>query len=110
MVLDLEQLRSITLGDAEMMREILSALIEDTARQIEPLESAIQSGDGALCARLAHYSKGACASAGANSAASLLKTIERRALAGQFDVCAASLAALGTELERLRYEAAAISS
>jgi HPt (histidine-containing phosphotransfer) domain-containing protein len=107
-VLDLDQLRSVTLDDREMMRELVSVLIEDTERQISPLESAIVSGDGPLCAQLAHYSKGACASVGANSAAWLLKEIERRARAGEFDACAASVKALATELNRLRDQAAEI--
>ena len=107
-VLDLKQLRNITLDDPELMREILSALIEDTTRQIAPLDLAIRARDAQLCASLAHYSKGACASAGANSIASLLKTIEHRALRGEFHACAASLMALSTEITLLSNEAAAV--
>jgi HPt (histidine-containing phosphotransfer) domain-containing protein len=104
-VLDREQLREITLNDEELMREILSALIDDTTRQIELLDSAIREEDSQKCMRLAHYSKGACANVGANTAAALLKQIERKAADQRFDECTSSLGALVAELDRLRMEA-----
>jgi HPt (histidine-containing phosphotransfer) domain-containing protein len=101
-VLDREQLRDITLDDAELMREILAALIDDTSRQIGLLDLAIREGDSEKCKRLAHYSKGACANVGANSAAALLKHIEVEAGKGQFPECGRSLAALAHEIDLLR--------
>ena len=90
------------------MREILSALIDDTSRQMQLLDSAIRAEDPQKCMRLAHYSKGACANAGANAAAAALKQIERKAADRAFPECRASLAVLAAELERLRLEAVAI--
>jgi len=84
------------------MREILSALIDDTSRQIGLIESAIREKDSQKCMRLAHYSKGACANVGANAAAALLKHIESEASKGEFPACDHSLAALAQEIERLR--------
>jgi HPt (histidine-containing phosphotransfer) domain-containing protein len=104
-VLDREQLRDITLDDDELMREILGALIDDTSRQIPLLESAIRDGDSQRCARLAHYSKGACANVGAAAAAEVLKNIERQAAVKEFQECGAWLAALIVEMDRLRAEA-----
>ncbi len=101
-VLDREQLRDITLNDEDLMREIISALIDDTSRQIVLLELAIQEKDSQRCMRLAHYSKGACANVGANAAAALLKHIEHEAGKGQFPECGISLAALTHEIDRLR--------
>jgi HPt (histidine-containing phosphotransfer) domain-containing protein len=101
-VLDREQLRDITLDDEELMREILSALIDDTSSQIPLLDSAIREEDSQKCVRLAHYSKGACANVGANAAAALLKRIEQEAGKGQFPECGASLAALTHEIDLLR--------
>jgi HPt (histidine-containing phosphotransfer) domain-containing protein len=101
-VLDREQLRDITLNDEDLMREIISALIDDTSSQILLLESAIRDQDSQMCIRLAHYSKGACANVGANSSAALLKDIEHEAGKGHFRECGASLAALTHEMERLR--------
>jgi HPt (histidine-containing phosphotransfer) domain-containing protein len=104
-VLDREQLRDITLDDTDLMREILTALIDDTSRQIPLLESAIREEDSQKCARLAHYSKGACANVGAAAAAAVLKTLERQAAGQDFRECSGSLSALIAELDRLRIEA-----
>ena len=108
LVLDRQQLRDITLDDDDLMREVLATLLEDTSRQIHLLNSAIREQNPESCKRLAHYSKGACASVGANAAAAVLQQMEREAGAGAFDRCAESLASLDTELERLRAEVGAL--
>jgi HPt (histidine-containing phosphotransfer) domain-containing protein len=105
LTLDRERLREATLDDADLMREILAALIDDTSRQIEFLEAAVRHQDAQQCARLAHYSKGACANVGADAAAALLADIETRAAECDFAKCGASLQALGEEIVRLRAEA-----
>ena len=87
------------------MREILLALIDDTSRQIPLLASAIREEDTQRCVRLAHYSKGACANVGAAAAAAVLKSIERQAAGHEFRACNESLAALVSEMDRLRLEA-----
>ena len=107
-VLDLEQLRNVTLDDQEMMREIIAALIEDTERQLLSLGQAIQDCDSNRTARLAHYSKGACANVGARASAHLLHSIERLAANRDFSGCSASLTALAHELDHLRAEAACL--
>src|SRR3981189_3319622 len=102
LVLDRQQLRDITLDDEDLMREVLTTLIEDTSKQILLLDSAIREQNPETCKRLAHYSKGACASVGANAAAAVLLQMEHDAGAHAFDRCATSLAALGNELTRLK--------
>jgi len=104
LVLDRDQLREVTLDDEDLMREILSALIDDTSRQIQLLDMAVRQQDAPRCARLAHYSKGACANVGANTAAVLLENIEHQAAAGAVAECGAPLARLASEIERLRAE------
>jgi HPt (histidine-containing phosphotransfer) domain-containing protein len=108
--LDRAQLRDVTLDDEDLMREIVAALIEDTARQMPFLESAIRAEDSQKCMRLAHYSKGACANVGANAAAAVLKQIERKAADHEFHECRASLTNLAAEIERLRLEAFGIQA
>jgi HPt (histidine-containing phosphotransfer) domain-containing protein len=103
-VLDREQLREVTLDDEDLMRQLLAALIEDTEKQMPLLEVAIQATDGPQCARLAHYCKGACANVGAAAAAAVLKTLELQAHEGAMEECTRQLAALATELDRLRAE------
>ena len=104
-VLDREQLRNVTLEDEELMREIVATLIDDTARQIAALDRAIGDRNAGEAVRLAHYSKGACASVGASSSAALLQQIERTAAGRNFDACRESLTRLSAELDRLRVEA-----
>jgi HPt (histidine-containing phosphotransfer) domain-containing protein len=104
-VLDRQQLRDVTLDDEELMREILSALIDDTSRQIQLLDQAIRDQNPQVCARLAHYSKGACANVGANRAAALLKQIEGSAAQQRFAECGESLGMLAKEIDLLREEA-----
>jgi HPt (histidine-containing phosphotransfer) domain-containing protein len=103
-VLDREQLRDITMDDEDLMREILSVLVDDTSTQIPKLESAVLKSDSGLCMRLAHYCKGACSNVGANAAAQVFRDIERQARDLEFQRCTTSLAALATEMERLRAE------
>jgi histidine phosphotransfer protein HptB len=107
-VLDREQLRSVTLDDEELMREIVAALIDDTAEKLPSLEAALGAADTDRVARLAHSSKGACGNVGAATAAALFQDIERRAMHGDLSTCSASLRALATELERLREAAATL--
>jgi HPt (histidine-containing phosphotransfer) domain-containing protein len=104
-VLDRQQLRDITMDDEALMREILSALIDDTSHQIPLLDQAIREQNPQKCIRLAHYSKGACANVGANRAAALLKQIENKAAESEFQVCGESLGKLAQEVELLRAEA-----
>ena len=104
LVLDRDQLREVTLDDDDLMGQILTALIDDTARQIPLIEVAIRERDAPQCARLAHYSKGACANVGANAAAAVLEAMERQAASGSVAECSVQLARLASEVERLRQE------
>ena len=107
LVLDREQLSDITMGDEDLMREVLGALWDDTVLHIVKLETAIRNREGEQCVRLAHYSKGACANLGANAAAEVFRRMEMDARAGQFGRCVESLTALGAAVEELRVEIAA---
>ena len=105
-ILDRGQLRNVTLDDPDLMKEILEALMEDTSLHLAKLAQAVREEDTSQCARVAHYCKGACANVGARRAAAALLHVERRALAGDIEACAASLAPLSLELELLQGEAA----
>jgi HPt (histidine-containing phosphotransfer) domain-containing protein len=106
-VLDRQQLRDVTLEDEELMREVLTALLDDTSRQMSLLDSAIRAQDPQKTMRLAHYCKGACANVGANAIAAVLKRLEQEASEMAFHDCTASFQNLNIELERLRTEAGA---
>jgi len=107
--LDVVRLRHITLDDSDLMREILATMIQDTGTQLVALREAIDRRDVAACKRLAHYSKGACASIGAGPMATLLQAIENSAANLEFDACRESLRQLGAELNRIRAEAQTIT-
>jgi HPt (histidine-containing phosphotransfer) domain-containing protein len=109
-VLDLEQLKNITMDDAELMQDILAALISDTGRQLHALEHAVEVADAKETARLAHYSKGACANVGATDTARILLEIERKAAAGDIAACGASLVSLQREFQKLQQEAAQLTA
>ena len=104
-MLDLRQLRDITLDDEELMREVLTALLDDTSRQVALMDHAIRDRDPQKTMRLAHYCKGACANVGANAVAAVLRRMEQEAASHCFAECAVSLSNLTLELERLRTEA-----
>jgi HPt (histidine-containing phosphotransfer) domain-containing protein len=106
--LDRDQLREVTLGDPELMREFVTALIDDTTQKIPLIQTAIQEQNGERCSRLAHYCKGACANLGAVFAADLLQTIELRAAARDFYRCSQSLAALAAEIVKLQEESSSL--
>jgi len=107
-VLDIDQLRNVCMEDSELMRELVTTLIDDASQQIPALTEAVEQADATQCARLAHYVKGACANVGAVSMATLLKQIERSAKAGDLDACRASLNHLTAELQKFSSEAATL--
>lgn len=107
-VFDIDQLRNICMEDTELMRDLVVSLVDDAAAQIPALQQAVEQADGAKCARLAHYVKGACANVGAASLAALMKSIERSAQAGDFTACRASLGVMPAELVKFSSEAASL--
>jgi HPt (histidine-containing phosphotransfer) domain-containing protein len=108
MVLDREQLKDITMNDADLMREIVTALVDDTSRQMGLLEAAIRDKNRDACVRLAHYAKGASANVGAVRLAGLLRQIELEAALGEFKTCSDLLLTLAQELDQLRLETATL--
>jgi HPt (histidine-containing phosphotransfer) domain-containing protein len=108
LVLDLSQLRNVTLDDESLMREVLHALVSESTQQIEELRRAVEQGDTHKCIRLAHNGHGACGNVGAASMADLFSRIEHQASDGDFGSCRSSLEELSIELEKLRRAAEAI--
>ena len=105
LVLDLSQLRNVTLNDEALMREVVVALVTETFQQIHELDNAVARGDTQACIRLAHNAHGACGNVGAAFMAALFGSLERRAADGDLTLCRSSLENLRVELEKLRREA-----
>jgi hypothetical protein len=106
--LDLEQFRNLALDDRQLMREILGALIDNTARQAGLVEASIYHREGQRILRLTRTAARACSDVGANAAAAALKAIGRNAALEQYEACRLSLEALRRELGKLREEATAL--
>ena len=108
LVLDLSQLRNVTLNDEALMRDVLRALVCEASRQIEQLDRAVERADAAECVRLAHSAQGACGNVGAASMAALFYAVEQQARVGDLSRCRLSVENLLIELEKLRREASHI--
>jgi HPt (histidine-containing phosphotransfer) domain-containing protein len=106
--LDLSQLRSVTLNDRALMREVVGALVNDSARQVEHLRRAIERENAAEAARLAHGLMGACRNVGAVSLAAAFHSVERKAVAGDLRRSPMSIERILEEVERLRSAADAL--
>ena len=105
LVLDICQLRNVTLDDEALMREVVRALLIDASERIDDLRGAVERSDALECARLAHTAQGACGNVGAASMAALFWSIERYARVGDFNLCRSALERLSIELDKLRFEA-----
>jgi HPt (histidine-containing phosphotransfer) domain-containing protein len=101
-VLNLEELRSLTMNDRQLMGEILQALIEDASRHAGLLEAAVADVDAARSARIARQASRACGNIGAVAVAAAFRRIERHAAQREFAACRSGLTAARAEIERLR--------
>jgi len=108
LVLDLSQLRNVTLNDEALMREVVGALVSDASQQIEELRKAVERSDVKECRRLAHGLMGACGNVGAVSMAALFCSLETSAATGDLSLCQTQLNDLFGELEKLRQAASSL--
>ena len=104
LVLDVSQLRNVTLNDEALMREVVVALVSEVSQQIECLSRAVQQGDTKACITVAHNAYGACGNVGAASMAAIFYSIERQAVEGNLGQCQSHVESLSVELEKLRRE------
>lgn len=108
LVLDLSQLRNVTLNDETLMREVVSALVSDASQQIEELKRAVERSDAKECRRMAHGLMGACGNVGAAAMATLFCSLENSAAGGDLRLCQSHLDDLSDELEKLRQVASSL--
>jgi len=104
LVLDVSQLRNVTLNDEALMREVVVALVSEVSQQIEGLTQAVERGDAKACVTVAHNAYGACGNVGAARMAAVFYTIERQAADGNLGQCQSHVESLTVELEKLRRE------
>jgi HPt (histidine-containing phosphotransfer) domain-containing protein len=100
--LDLDRLREVTLGDANLEYELISTFIADTAKRLSAMAEAIAAGDAGLLAVTAHALKGSAGNLGAHLVQNLARQVEQRARADDFDAAANSLKELDAAVSRTR--------
>lgn len=108
LVLDICQLRNVTLNDKALMREVIRALLIDASQRIDGLRGAVERADAVACVRLAHSAQGACGNVGAASIAAIFWSMELHARAADFNLCKSALKDLSVELDKLRLEAGSV--
>lgn len=69
-------------GQTAFTAKLINAYLEDTAKRLQEVRIAHQSGDTVLLAKLAHAVKGSSLNVGADGLAALMMTIEREAEKG----------------------------
>jgi HPt (histidine-containing phosphotransfer) domain-containing protein len=87
-------------GDADLARELLSALIAGLPAELQGLRAA-SSGDAASVAEIAHHMRGATRYCGVLALDAALADLERAAKTGNATAMAAGLAQVEAEATRL---------
>ena len=105
--LDLTMAREYAGDDEELLRELLTILIEDGPVQLDALREAVTTMVPAAIMRAAHTMKGALRPIGAHEAAALAERLEAMGRGGHIAGCASVLAVLERELTSVWHAAAA---
>jgi len=79
---DMERLLDFANGDAQNLRELVDLYLQQTAKQITQLTSAIEARSGDEVKRLAHSCAGASSTCGMTTIAPLLRELERQGFEG----------------------------
>ena len=83
-VRDPAQLRTISLGDHEMERDLASVFLENLEPMVGKVESAHRQRDAEALRRALHGLKGACLNLGAEALGALAKRLEASAAANDW--------------------------
>jgi HPt (histidine-containing phosphotransfer) domain-containing protein len=89
-------------GDAVSLAELITAYLEDTPRQIEQLELALEKGDASVVERIAHTIKGTSAAFGAEALAHHCQKLERSATTRNPEAVAAAVLSIKAEIPRVK--------
>ena len=75
---DMDRLLDFANGDQENLRELVELYLQQTAKQIDLLAAAVESGNGSDVKRLAHSCAGASSTCGMSGIVPLLRELERQ--------------------------------
>jgi len=101
-VLDRAALLERLEGDAELLAEMVGALLEDCPRLVASIREAVARGDARLLERAAHTLKGSVGNFGASAAAAAALRLEQMGRQGELAQAGEACTALDREIERLK--------
>jgi CheY-like chemotaxis protein/HPt (histidine-containing phosphotransfer) domain-containing protein len=99
---DMERLIDFAGGNQESYNELVSLYFNQTTEQIAQMRAAVNEGNAAESARVAHSCAGASATCGMVGMVPLLRQIEHFSSGGQLPAAAALLPDVDREFERLK--------
>ncbi|MEQ9668067.1 Hpt domain-containing protein [Coleofasciculus sp. G2-EDA-02] len=95
--IDLDRLEEVSLGEVELKRELLVALLQVIHVNLEAIQQAEAANDYLTVARCAHQIKGAAANVGVSSLRAIATELERQAKAEKFSSATDLLVALESQ-------------
>jgi CheY-like chemotaxis protein/nitrogen-specific signal transduction histidine kinase/HPt (histidine-containing phosphotransfer) domain-containing protein len=99
---DMDRLLEFTDGSAENLRELATLYLDQTAQQMEQLETAIGAGGAAEVRRLAHSCAGASSTCGMRRLVPMLRELERQGVEGKLTTAAEICEEARLEFARIR--------
>lgn len=96
----LDELRAMGEDDADFLREVTDLYLEDSAKRIRAIETALASGNGAAMADAAHALKSSSGHIGATRVSSLTARLEQLGREGRLAEAVAAVNELKRECER----------
>ena len=99
---DMERLIDFAGGNQESYNELVSLYFNQTTEQIAQMRAAVNEGNAAESARVAHSCAGASATCGMVGMVPLLRQVEHLSSGGQLPAAAALLPDVDREFERLK--------
>jgi two-component system, sensor histidine kinase and response regulator len=101
----IDSLRQLTPpGEPDVLAEILAVFLEEVPKKVRALQAAVDAGDAAQAARLAHSLKGSSGNIGARSLLELCRRMDDLAKTGDLSGAAPIVAALTGEFHRVELE------
>ena len=101
----IESLRQLTPpGEPDVLTEVLKVFLEEVPKKIRALQAAVDAGDAAQAARLAHSLKGSSGNIGARSLLEVSRRIDDLAKSGDTGHLTPLIATLTGEYHRVELE------
>ena len=101
----IQSLRQLTpAGEPDVLAEILQLFLDEVPKKIRALQAAVDAGEAAQVARLAHSLKGSSGNIGANSMLDVCRRIDDLAKAGDLERVSPLVATLTSEYHRAELE------